>query len=344
MGYEGWNKRSMAGCLTLSRTQVSTLRDACERDGFAGWEDPRTRPPQHPGNPLTRPLLQEGLDIQREEPRAGRLRVHGWLETRRKEPPPSEATVGRALATNRHCHGAPGPWSSAREDAEPESTLTHLPYRPQYRHHLWFLALRSLVTREAGWVESLCRLEGDSRKRVAGMAAAHQDLPAVLPRLFVALAEYGCPARGIADHGAVFQAADACRILRALDVAPQYIAQGTPGHNLMEAQLKVPLRLAACTCEHAQTLEEIQALHAACIEPFTPTRHWAHQEREDGRRTPGEGLEWGRGRPVERARLHPLFGAVPFLRTVKRYGLVSVQRFSLSAAQGLSRQRVALWM
>ena len=50
-----------------------------------------------------------------------------------------------------------------------------------------------------------------------------------------------------------------------------------------------------------------------------------------------------RGRPVERARLHQLFGAVPYLRTVHRYGCVSVQRFYLYAEQGLSRQRGAIW-
>jgi hypothetical protein len=50
MWYAGWNKQSIAGCLTLSRTHVYTMLDACERDGFAGLEEPRTRPPQHPGN------------------------------------------------------------------------------------------------------------------------------------------------------------------------------------------------------------------------------------------------------------------------------------------------------
>ena len=121
--YEGWNKRSIAGCLKLSRPQVYTILDAFERDGFAGLEDQRTRPPQHPGNQLTLPFRKEVLDIQREYPRAGRFRVHGLLETRREEAPPSEATVGRAIARNRQFHGAPGPWSSAREEAAPETTV-----------------------------------------------------------------------------------------------------------------------------------------------------------------------------------------------------------------------------
>ena len=57
-----------------------------------------------------------------------------------------------------------------------------------------------------------------------------------------------------------------------------------------------------------------------------------------------EVLEWVRGRSVERARLHQLFGAVQFLRTVNRYGFISVPRFYIYAEQGLSRQRVAIWI
>jgi hypothetical protein len=70
MWYEGWNKQSIAGCLKLSRTHVYTILEAFARDGFAGLEEQRTRPPQHPGNQLTLPFLKEVLDIQREYPRA----------------------------------------------------------------------------------------------------------------------------------------------------------------------------------------------------------------------------------------------------------------------------------
>jgi hypothetical protein len=106
----------------------------------------------------------------------------------------------------------------------------------------------------------------------------------------------------------------------------------------------VQLRLADFKFEHAQTLDELQTLHAACIETFNTTRHWAHLEREDGRRTPVEVLEWVRGRPVERMTLRQLFGEVQFLRMVNRYGFVSVQRFYIYAEPGLSRQRVAIWV
>jgi hypothetical protein len=113
---------------------------------------------------------------------------------------------------------------------------------------------------------------------------------------------------------------------------------------LIEAPCKVQLRLADFQFEHAQTLEEVQNAHAAFIETFHTTSHWAHHRRADGGRTPVDVLGWLRGRVVDPKRLRELFGRTEWLRTVKRYGFVSVQRFYLSAESGLSRQRVSIWI
>jgi len=88
----------------------------------------------------------------------------------------------------------------------------------------------------------------------------------------------------------------------------------------------------------------VQHQHAAFIETFNTTPHWAHRTRADGQRTPGEVLGWLRERIVEPQRLRELFGRTEFLRTVHHYGLVSVQRFSLYAEHGLARQRVSIWI
>jgi putative transposase len=344
MAYEGWNKKSIADCLKLSRTHVYTILEAFARDGFAGLEDQRTRPPQHPDNQLTLPLLKEILDIQREYPRAGRFRVHGLLGQQHAEPPPSERTVGRAMAINRQFHGAPGPWQSARDEHPDAVSFKHLPYRPAYRHHLWFTDIRYLVQLDGSWVYSICLIEGYSRKIGAGMASPHQDLTAILQILFAALAEYGCPQAIVSDNGSVFRAGDYLAILRALDIEPLHIEQGKPWQNMIEAQFKVQLRLADFHFEQAQTLEDVQNQHAAFIETFNTTPHWAHRTRVDGHRTPVEVLGWLRGRVVEPQRLRELFGRTEFLRTVNRYGFVSVQRFYLYAENGLARQRVSIWI
>jgi len=204
--------------------------------------------------------------------------------------------------------------------------------------------IRYLVKIEGHWVDSLCILEGYSRMILAGMASEHQDLPALLPLLCAALSTYGCPAGIVSDHGAVCQAYDYVAILKALEIEPKYIELRKPWQNLIEAQFKVQLRLADFKFEQAGTVEEVQRLHAAFIETFNTTRHGAHQDRADGRWTPVEVLGWVRGRVVDAERLRNLFGRVQFLRTVNPYGFVSIQRFYIYAEQGLSRQRVAVWI
>ena len=194
------------------------------------------------------------------------------------------------------------------------------------------------------WIGGKDPLEGYSRTILAGLAAEHQDLPAVLQLLYAALSTYGCPEGIVSDHGAVFRAGDYEAILKALDIEPTYIELRKPWQNLIEAQFKVQLRLADFQFERAQTFEEIQTLHAAFVETFNTTRHWAHQERPDGRRTPAEVLGWVRGRAVEPERLRHLFGQVQFLRTVNPYGFSSIHRFYIYAEQGLSRQRVSIWI
>jgi putative transposase len=344
MAAEGWNKQSIADCLKLARSHVYRLLDAFERDGFDGLEDHRTRPVDHPANQLRLPFLKDVLDLQHESPRAGRFRIYGLLEPQPREPLPRERTGGRAMAVNRQFHGAPAPWRRAREEPPAETSFQPLPYRPAYRHHMWFTAIRYLIQVEGRWVYSICVIAGYSRKILAGMVSPPQDLTAVLQSLYAALSEYGCPQALVSDNGSVFTAGEYLAMLRELEIEPLHIEKGKPWQNLIEAQFKVQLRLADCKFEQAQTLGEMQQQHATFIATFNTTLHWAHRQRDEGSRTPVDVLGWLRGRHVEPKRLRELFGRTGFLRTVNRYGFVSVQRFYLYAEDGLSRQRVSIWI
>ena len=321
----------------MARSHVYAIIAAFERDGFEGLEDQRTRPAPHPDDQL--PFLKDVLDLQQEYPRAGRFRIHGpWTSSMVQTFPANRPSGGpwRSIGV------CTGPWPVAKCPRRAEAALEprHLPYRPHYRHHLWFVDIRYLVKLEGRWVYS-CILEGYSRMILAGMAAEHQDLPALLQLLFAALSTYGCPEGIVSDHGAVFRADDDVAILKALEIDPKYIELRAPGRTSLRP-FKVQLRLADFKFEQAGPVEEIQRLHAAFIETFNTTRHGAHQDRTDSRRTPVDVLGWVRGRAVER--LRRLFGRVQFLRTVNPYGFVSIQRFYIYAEQGLARQRVAVWI
>jgi hypothetical protein len=77
---------------------------------------------------------------------------------------------------------------------------------------------------------------------------------------------------------------------------------------------------------------------------FNTTPHWAHQEREDGLRTPVDVLAWIRGRLVEADTLRQMLRHIQLERLVDRRGYISIQRFYIYAERGLARQRVSVWL
>jgi putative transposase len=341
--HEGWDKQSIAGLLKLSRRHVGRLIAAFAQDGFAALEDDRTRPLAHPANQLTLPFLTEVLAVQQAYPRAGRFRVRGLLAQQMGERTPSERSVGRAMAINRFFRGAPGPWPP-RPQARAEQEHRPLPYAPLHRHHYWFIDLRYLVRRAGQWVYSLCIIEGYSRMILAGMASDHQDELVVLQLLHAALAEYGCPAGIVSDNGSVFTAAAYRELLQTLQVDVCYIDKGQAWQNLIEAQFKIQLRLADAHFAQASSREEIHVRHAAFVELFNTTPHWAHRTREDGCRTPEAVLGGAHGRRLSPDALRRVFRHLHFPRTVNRHGCVRVQHFSLYAEQGLAKRRVSIWI
>jgi hypothetical protein len=261
--------------------------------------------------------------------------------------PPSEATVGRAMALNRQSHGAPPAWTTDRaDDTGPDGLVKYLPFEPTHRHRYWFIDYRYLVRvgDDAHWVYSLCVIEGYSRKILAGLATDYQDTVAVLQLLAAALTEYGRPEGIVSDNGAVFTSDAYEGLLEDVQVEACHIEKGKPWENLIEAQFKVQLRLADAKFEHATTLAEVQEQHAEFVETFNTTPHWAHQERADGLRTPLEVLGWVRGRQLDPGQLQHALRHLEVERVVNRVGYVSIQRFYIYAERGLARQRVSIWL
>lgn len=377
LSYEGWHQQSIAGCLQLSRKHVGEILATFKREGFAGLEDRRTRPPTHPANQLTLPFLKDVLDVQREYPRAGRFRVRGLLMRRLDEGGekgegggrdlpnlPSERTVGRAMALNRQHHGAPAAWVTDRpgwpDPAALDGVLKFLPYPPTERHRYWFIDYRYLVRLDASdtpgvqggesdsggdqWTYSLCIIEGYSRKILAGMATEYQDTLAVLQLLAAALAEYGRPVGIVSDNGTVFTSDAYKALLGDLGIAVCHIEKGQPWENLLKAQFKVQLRLADAKFAQARTLEEVQRAHAAFVETFNTTPHLAHHARADGLRTPEDVLGWVRGAALDTTNLRRALRHLQVERIVNQRGYVSVQRFYLYAERGLARSRVSVWL
>lgn len=89
---------------------------------------------------------------------------------------------------------------------------------------------------------------------------------------------------------------------------------------------------------------EIQDRHAAFVETFNTTPHWAHKERADGLRSPVDVLGWLRGVELVPDALQRALRHLHVERVVNQRGYVSVQRFYMYAERGLSRTRISVWL
>ena len=340
MFYEGWNKKSIAAVLKIARSHVTALIQAFERDGFEGLEDKRTRPANHPDNQLALPFMDKVFRAQLAYPDAGRFRIHGILEQKMGDDLPSERTVGRAMAHNRFWRGAPHPLGT---DHETTKEPAELPYNPVYCHQYWFIDIRYLVHFEGKQIYSICIIEGVSRTILAGMASRHQDELAILQLLHAAFGDYGVPWGIVSDNAAIFKAEAFMRVLEGLNIEPCPIESGQAWQNLIETQFNVQRRLADAKFIQAETLTEIEDAHAAFVQLFNTTRHWAHRDRIDDRLTPVAVLDGRLGRTVTPEQMRRVFRHLQFSRVVNRHGNVSIQRFYIYAERGLSQRRVTLW-
>jgi len=248
--------------------------------------------------------------------------------------------MGRAMAHNRFWRAAPHPLQVDRETAKEPAEL---PYNPVYCHQYWFIDIRYLVRFEGKQVYSICIIEGVSRTILAGMVSLHQDEIAILQLLHAAFGDYGVPWGIVSDNAAIFKAEAFMRVLEGLDIEPCPIESGQAWQNLIETQFNIQRWLADAAFTQAETLTEIEDAHAAFVQLFNTTRHWAHRDRIDGRLTPVAVLNGRLGRAVTPEKLRRVFRHLQFSRVVNRHGNVSIQRFYIYAERGLSRRRVTIW-
>ncbi|MCZ7673740.1 MAG: DDE-type integrase/transposase/recombinase [Chloroflexi bacterium] len=218
-----------------------------------------------------------------------------------------------------------------------------MPYKPIYHHQYWFIDIRYLVRFEDKWVYSICIIEGLSRTILAGMASHYQDELAILQLLYAAFGDYGIPWGIVSDNGSVFTAEAFMRVLEGLSIEPCPIESGQAWQNLIETQFNVQRRLADAQFIQAATFGEIEDAHAAFVQLFNTTRHWAHRNRTDDRLTPVAVLDGRLGRAIPPEQLRRVFRHLQFSRVVNRHGNVSIQRFYIYAERGLSQRRVTLW-
>jgi len=331
---EGWQKASIAAYLQIDPRTVYEVLRRWLAEGVPGLDD-KSHARTGPRKADLHALLT--VKEMQENPELGAFRVHAKL--RQMGIFLSPRTCGRILAANRKLYGLPKPARTAH-------TKTPQPFAAVRRHQYWSVDIRHLDMANIGMkVYCVSILENYSRAILASGVFATQDLSAYLMILYAAIRQHGVPETLISDSGAVFVTAKQAKaIYAALGIEKREIERGKPWQNYIETTFKIQRRMADWDFAKATTWAELLAVHDQWVGDYNYQVHWAHQERDDDRRTPRDVLGWYTGRPVTPEELHRLFYRTRFGRKLDRLGYVRFRHWRVYGEHGLAKEHAAVWL
>ncbi len=332
---EGWSVTSIAAYLQVDRHIVYDTLKRWVAEGLAGMAD-KSHARTDGVRTVDLPAIAAIRRLQ-ENPELGAWRMHAALKQQGIELSPR--TCGRIMARNRKLYGLARP-------ARAPHTKTPPPFAATRRHQYWSVDIRHLDMANSGMkVYCVSILENYSRAILASGIFPTQDLASYLMILYAAIRQHGVPETLISDSGAVFVTAKQAKaIYAALGIEKREIERGKPWQNYIETTVKIQRRMADWHFAKATSWAELLAVHDQWVVDLNYQVHWAHQERDDDRRSPRDVLGWYTGRQVTPEELHRLFYRTRFGRTLDRLGYVRFRHWRVYGERGLARERAAVWL
>lgn len=150
--------------------------------------------------------------------------------------------------------------------------------------------------------------------------------------------------RTVKERRCARKAKQAQAIYAALGIAKQEIERWQPWQNYIETNFIVQQRMADWDFAQATTWTELLEIHDQWVVNFNYQSHWAHQEREDGRRSPAKILGWVSGREISTEELHRVFYRTRFGRKLDKLGYIRFRHWRVYGEQGLAKEHVAVWL
>src|SRR6266566_3468554 len=323
---DGWNAKSIAGYLDVSRKTVHAILRRFAQEQFAGLEDK-----SHARTGLRKVDMQTIQEIKKlsENPLLGAYRVSAALEQMGIKL--SRATCGRYLSINRNLYHLQMP-RKPRPKAE-------MPFRAERRHQLWSVDIRYLDMHSLKGVEMvycISILENFSRAILASAISLRQDTEAFFAVFYKAVRAYGVPEVLVSDNGSIFTSHDTRRVCEQLGISKKEIKKGKPYQNYIEAAFGVQRRMADWSEDSAQTWEDLLAAHDKWMRDYNFQKHMAHEERQDGCHSPAEVLGWIKGMQPEPALVHQAFSAICETRRLDKAGYAKFRNWSLYGERALA--------
>ncbi len=329
---DGWNAKSIAGYLEVSRQTVHTTLKRWAKEQFAGIEEK-----SHARTGVRKVDLTAVQEVKKlaQNPLIGAYRVSAALEQMGIKL--SRATCGRLLALNRDLYHLQVP-RRPRPKAE-------MPFRASRRHELWSVDIRYLDMHTLEGVEMvycISILENFSRAILASAISLRQDNEAFFAVFYAAIRKHGVPEILVSDNGSVFISHATRRVCEQLGIEKKEIKKGRPYQNYIEAAFGVQRRMADWSFEKAHTWEDLLAAHDKWMTDYNFQKHMAHEERQDGCRSPAAVLGWVKGMQPEPELVHQVFEAICETRRLNKAGYAKFRNFLLYGERGLAGEEAVV--
>lgn len=333
--YEGWADKSIARYLKVDRSTVHRTMRRWIEEGPEGLQDRKRGRPKGVQKVDFRAMVE--VRRRQENPEIGAFRMRAALEQIGIHL--STRTVGRILATNRESEGLAKPRRSPHQKRE-------MPFEASYRHEIWTSDVRyvdhSIPGMGQAYVVSI--LDNYSRAILASAITLSQDTNAYLSVLHAAIERYGSPTTIVTDGGGIFKANRAKAVYRSLGITKERIEKRQPWQSFIETTFNIQRRMGDFYFLKAVSWEQLVAEHDRWLASYNAQRHWAHEHREDGRRSPSEVLG-----PLTLIRHHPddlsrAFFSTRFTRKLDSLGYARLKHWRIYGEEGLAMCEVALWL
>jgi transposase InsO family protein len=278
----------------------------------------------------------EAVRRLQENPHLGEFRVHAALAQLGIHLSPR--TCGRILALHRELYGLEKPKGPVKEKKL-------MPFAARRRHQFWSSDIRYVDNgRVGGRAYVVSVMDNHSRCILASAVARTQDLASYLSVLYAAVERYGSPEALVTDGGGVFRARQARAVYEALGLAKHEIERGRPWQNYVETTFNVQRRMADWRFAKAESWSELALAHERFVEDYNAQGHFAHQGRDDGRRSPAEVLGFASGVRHRGEELRRAFFSSRFSRTLDSLGYARFRHWRIYGEEALAGREAALWL
>ena len=333
----GWSAKSIAGYLGSHRTTVYQSLRRFREEGDAGLA--YKSPGRPPGvRKVTLAAIEEVRKLA-QNPEIGAFRVHSALKQRGFNL--SRATCGRILAQVREIYGYEKPTDRG-------GALRVMPFIASGRHEIWSADVRHLDMVDESLMSSkayaVTVMDNYSRAILSSAVTRRQDLSAFFSVLYQAVERHGAPKTLVTDSGSIFLANRAKAVYAKLGINKEEIEKGQPWQNYSETTFGIQRRMADWHFSRAESWSELVVAHDRFVSDYNAQSHFAHQKREDGRRSPGEVLSWVSGLRFHPKDLERAFFSERHSRVLDRLGYVTLMRWRLYGEEGLAGKEAELWL